>query len=281
MVGGCATEGQPLYWAERCLSFGVQGDGSETQHINWQTADEVIRAAFSAWLLANCGGGAHPSIQMWDLDEIAGPMVCDHPEYNKHSPNANVWMFRDHDWPYPGENNTLALTTITFDPPTGRILDADVEINSFKVELTVSTDHPVDDLQSIATHEAGHFLGLGHSLAKGATMNASYNPRTTDFRTLSADDVAGICAIYPPDRDAPACSFPEPNHGFSRYCGNESDPGAPGGSGAPARACSLTPGRAEPGGQSARPLATLSAVLLLGALRRARRSNPVKGKPAC
>ncbi len=51
------------------------------------------------------------------------------------------------------------------------------------------------DLQGIATHEAGHALGLGHSGAPGSVMTPFVIPGDT-LRDLGADDVAGLQAIY-------------------------------------------------------------------------------------
>jgi hypothetical protein len=226
VVAGCSKSGLPLYWPERCLSFGVQENGSKKRQITWQTTDQIVRLAFQQWLGAKCEGGKTPSFDMFDLDETGGPIICDQPEFNKSAPNANVWMYRDSDWPYQGVNSTLALTTITFEVPTGKILDADVELNSFKIEnLSTSGAPNTSDLQSIVTHEAGHFLGLAHSTIDTATMNANYKAGQISFRSLDPDDQAGICAAYPPDRTAPACTQPTPRHGFSRYCGGE-DPTA-------------------------------------------------------
>jgi len=51
------------------------------------------------------------------------------------------------------------------------------------------------DFRTVAIHELGHALGLGHSLVGGAVMEASYTGVRT---TLHADDIAGIQAIYGP-----------------------------------------------------------------------------------
>ena len=51
------------------------------------------------------------------------------------------------------------------------------------------------DLQTAATHEIGHALGLAHSAESGAIMWDSLNPRTPK-RTLHQDDIDGIQELY-------------------------------------------------------------------------------------
>jgi hypothetical protein len=51
------------------------------------------------------------------------------------------------------------------------------------------------DLQGIFTHEYGHCLGLDHSTVPGCTMEAA-PPSTLDIRSIEADDIAGVRAIY-------------------------------------------------------------------------------------
>jgi len=52
------------------------------------------------------------------------------------------------------------------------------------------------DLQSVATHEYGHALGLGHSSVGGSTMWPSIGGGSTGQRSIGPDDIAGIQAIY-------------------------------------------------------------------------------------
>jgi Matrixin len=264
---GCNVDGHPLYWQEKCISFATQKDGSlrrtsfEPNGISYEVADRAFRLAFSSWTSANCGGKP-PSFKMWDV----GPVECNEPEFNDLLPNANVWMFRDDKWPYEDQGQTLALTTVLFEKSTGVILDADVEINAFNPKQTLSTSDPPaeigQDLQAIATHEAGHFLGLSHSKEPTATMNTLYHVGDLDYRSPHKDDIAGICEIYPADRDAPDCRGPHPPHGFSRYCG--------GGKPADVSSCSLH------GGRNIEPSRGQALALFIGgiaalALRRGRR----------
>ena len=54
------------------------------------------------------------------------------------------------------------------------------------------------DAGSILTHEAGHMLGLDHpSDQPSATMYAFYSRGSTALRVLDADDVDGVCTVYP------------------------------------------------------------------------------------
>jgi hypothetical protein len=119
--------------------------------------------------------------------------------------NSSVWLFRDDAWPYPNSSHTLALSTLTLDLDHGRILDVDVEINAADYLMTTTDDNVGVDFKSIVTHEAGHFLGLDHSPVGTATMFQHYEGGDTSLRELDDDDVAGICAIYPPKRPSGIC----------------------------------------------------------------------------
>lgn len=216
---GCATVGTPLSWGSACISFSVQRDGSEKRDISFATLHEIATGAFDKWLSVECTRGL-PSLQAEDRS----PVTCSEPEYNTSHPNANVIMFRDGDWPYAGAYATLALTTITFNFDTGEIFDADIEINSANTPLTTSSSVVRFDLESIVTHEVGHFLGLSHSAERDATMYQEYKERDISLRDLAPDDEAGICSAYPPDRDVADTSC-VPRHGFSGECAPHPDKG--------------------------------------------------------
>jgi hypothetical protein len=51
-------------------------------------------------------------------------------------------------------------------------------------------------------------------------MFPDYLEHTTNLRNLSPDDIAGICAIYPPGQLASDCDI-TPRHGFSPLCAAE------------------------------------------------------------
>jgi hypothetical protein len=221
-ANGCVTTGKPLAWASSCVTVGVQQMGSPRNGLGYDDVANVVEQAFGAWMNASCGTGK-PSIDV----KLIEPIECGESEYNSDLANANIVLFREDDWPYVGAANAIGLTTTRFDTKTGDLWDADIELNGVGAQLSVGDPVTGDDLQSVLTHEAGHFLGLSHSSDQTATMKPVYDPARdgTNFRTLAKDDMLGICAAYPPTRKATTDSC-ENRHGFSGQCGAEQPPPA-------------------------------------------------------
>lgn len=234
-ANGCVIDGIPLSWPARCIGFSLQKDALPGK-ISLEQFTTITHRAFAAWQDVKCPGTEEPpSIRFFDL----GPVVCDRHEYNQNQGNANVLMFRAGTWPYANSGNTLALTTVTYNVDTGEIYDADIEING---TMPITIGSPVQyDLQSILTHEIGHFIGLAHSQDPAATMHDKYQAGGTSLRTLDQDDIEAVCAVYPPDRETPACD-PTPRHGFQSECAIETSQ---------AGCCTTAPGHAPNGGHAA------------------------------
>lgn len=247
----CWTKGLPLWWRNACVGYSLDKDASH--QVSYDDASRVIATAFTKWTGTVCPtdgtGSSRVGIDVHD----EGAVACGSVQYNSDQPNQHVIVFRDESWPHNDANNTLALTTVVFNPETGEIYDADMEINTAQQKLTVSDPVPADgyDFASIVTHETGHFLGMAHSGDSHATMFAHYQPGSTTLRNLTSDDVSGICSIYPPDgtrvvattvtptgRVASDACDPTPRHGFGTECG------AP-----PKKAsCAIAPGRRDASG---------------------------------
>jgi len=114
----------------------------------------------------------------------------------------------------PDLDRVLGATSFVVDTLTGEIVESDVFFNSiFSWSTAAAGDASRFDLQSVATHEIGHFVGLGHSaigeteirpdggrrvLASGAVMfPISLGRGITADRTLQPDDIAGVSDLYP------------------------------------------------------------------------------------
>lgn len=80
-----------------------------------------------------------------------------------------------------------------------RILDADIVFwdGAFQFFAGSSGCSGGFYIEDIAVHEFGHALGLGHSTSTNATMYPSVSSCNTRNRTLDADDIAGVRALYP------------------------------------------------------------------------------------
>ena len=120
----------------------------------------------------------------------------------------------------------LALTTDQVDQKTGRILEADIEVNAVNHVWSDLVVHPgagAFDLQNALTHEVGHVIGFAHSChlmttepemvddqgrpvvlcseagpdALTSTMVADIREGDLERRTLTDDDQRGVCEVYP------------------------------------------------------------------------------------
>lgn len=116
-----------------------------------------------------------------------------------------------------GTNNVILITKgWAFDPAaiaitrnfyvsgtsakSGMILDSDILLNGVNHGFTVTGEPGKHDVENIVTHEAGHFLGLGHEVSPAdpeATMYAVASPGELKKRVLHASDIAGITGAYP------------------------------------------------------------------------------------
>lgn len=207
---------KPLIWKRPCVGVSMQIGAS--QQVTWDVANAIVTRAFATWEEPVCDpmSGGKPNIHVENL----GPVDCDLVQYNSKAANANLVVFRDENWPHPGGQHNIALTTVTYDVRTGEIFDADMEINGAGYGFTTGDADVQTDLLSVVTHEAGHFIGLTHSLDSTATMWASYTTGDVGPRTLAVDDINAVCAVYPPvdpPVDKKACN-PLPRHGFSPLC---------------------------------------------------------------
>jgi MYXO-CTERM domain-containing protein len=212
----CTTAGNPLFWPRQCIQYSVaERDVAEPAY---EDIRQVVDESFLTWLEADCNGEALPM----QLIQTDAPSTCHKPQYNDAEPNLNSIIFV-RDWAarkLPAE--AFGLTLVWHRKQSGRIVDADMQLNETLGTLGLCGDRcepGVVDMQNIITHEAGHFLGLGHSSELDASMYGKATVGETSKRHLNNDDIAGICAIYG-DLEAPTCSEAdfEPDNGQGTEC---------------------------------------------------------------
>lgn len=167
---------------------------------------EEARQAFDTWSAVDCSdlsfpfGGERPSLRAEFLSE---------------GENTNALVHISRGWPH--DPRAIAVTTSAFDTRSGVVVDADVELNGEdfdfeRLEGICEARSGLMDLRNVLTHEVGHVLGLEHppDTPKYAetTMFASAPPCETKKRSLSQDDVDGICSIYPAGEPTAPCFAP-------------------------------------------------------------------------
>jgi uncharacterized protein (TIGR02145 family) len=177
------------------IPFHYQVNGQGVKIIpSTAVVNEVIKA-FGNW------SGIATSSMSFTYDNKPTP-----PQYASASDKINLVSFTDNKFPFsPG---ILAVTAKTLKigatDAEAQIIDADIIFNPYYVNNSTYdfgiADNPLYtgffDIQSVATHEIGHVLGLLHSGVYSATMWFEVGPGTTD-RSLEQDDKSWLSYRYP------------------------------------------------------------------------------------
>lgn len=198
-----ADSGPSLTWQEREIPwfteeavFGLVGDAA--------VGEAETRGAFEAWEEVDCSDMRLPYMG------TSPALVA---EFFDDKPNRNVVVAIETGWDY--DTKAIAVTTSAYDTRSGRVVDADIEINAqnFDFEKVDAACDSSMDLRNTLTHEVGHVIGLEHPpntpRYANSTMFASAPTCETKKRSLEADDVEGICFIYPTGAPTEQCFPPE------------------------------------------------------------------------
>lgn len=190
-------DGAVLYWRQREVE--LLSDFRLGPTIG---ADEALAAstlAVNAWVDPECSD-LEILLTSGDRSSDAPPPLTNLYSGVPDGVNSLVWRL---DWPEGAE--VLALTTSVYSTSDGRIIDSDIDINGQHHSFSLSgpPGEGEHDLQNTLTHEVGHFIGLAHVDDGEATMFGVSPPMETRKRSLSSDDLAGLCWLYPSGSETP------------------------------------------------------------------------------
>lgn len=183
---------------DKCASISLrEGPRTETRNVGFfmgQTNENVV-----VYRLRRC------------TDFVSASDVCHKSDAGEQLDCGSKYDCWDH------QRQALAVTTTSFNPDSGRIIDSDIEFNTPSFIFTTvdsppcvnamfSTSCVASDVQNTSTHELGHLLGLAHSFDSASTMVESASPGELSKRVLDSDSAQFVCDVYPVGQPSKACN---------------------------------------------------------------------------
>jgi hypothetical protein len=205
---------------------------SRGQLVHWD--ENVVDYTFDPSVGAGVAGAVEAttrSMESWsgtvgapDLQGHAAADVTDAPTKPGFDQKNGVFFMPDG---YVPAGRALAITVLTYDNTSGRILDADIIVNgsytfavleephvASQAEPSPSAAHlsntdgiaheeearatdAVYDLHHVVAHELGHSLGMNDEIGRKDALMYRYSaPNDTTLRAPASDDIAGLAELY-------------------------------------------------------------------------------------
>ena len=212
------------HWAmfpSQSVVVSYQPDGPSAQNPNFSgtLANQAVQAAMNNWTMTqgapqSCSSASGPNIST---------TVSSYPTRDKGINistntfnNVVYWVIDPNAWANVASTTVVALTTNLYTSDTGYVVASSMQLNGvdFTWRTTDSAGYAYGcvpgetgcyDIFSVALHETGHFFGFNHVACPSAVMYPVADG-TNVLLGLSNDEVAGICALYPPRTSATALS---------------------------------------------------------------------------
>jgi hypothetical protein len=226
------TSQEPVAWSSGCVLIAVVDPPPGT--IAAQDLLSATSAAATTWTQASngCGGGFNLKVEKAGVTRLGAAVDGVNAVVLRTENYCNSTSGMPSCDPLSTAVTWLSYVTDPLAPDFGRLFEADIEINgeAYRWGLAANAQEGIWDLESALTHELGHIIGLDHNCYQSgfglprpvddrgspvpdcgtapASVASSVMYAVSSYgverRTLSADDVGGICTIYP-SSSAPTC----------------------------------------------------------------------------
>jgi hypothetical protein len=206
------SKGELVHWDQRTVDYTFD----PSVDTNVQDAVSATARAMASW----SGTVGAP-----DLQGHAAATVVEPPTKPGFDQKNGVFYMPEG---YAPAGRALAITVLTYDNASGRILDADIIVNgSYKFAVLreaasvenqerigtggahpsntdgishqeeVQSPDTVYDLHHVVAHELGHSLGMNDEMErKDALMYRYSSPNDATLRAPASDDIAGLAELY-------------------------------------------------------------------------------------
>lgn len=219
--------GKPMRWSAASLAqplaYSLDDSGLGDDGIGADDLAQAAQAALGTWQAVQCPTckpacdqakcarralGVAFAVPTWKPAQPIG-MACVDPGpagCATYAPNGNQLTFVHQALAWPYGKQVIAMTVVSAKTDSGEIADADIAFNDagypFCLQACAAGQIHVG---AAILHEAGHFIGLDHSLDDHAVMYAK-PPETVDRQgELTEDDRQGACVAYPSDVSLTQC----------------------------------------------------------------------------
>ena len=234
---GPTKAGKSLFWESSCVFVTVDAGG--TNEVVGDNEFEAVDAVIAEW---NGKTEGCSYLNIVQAEPVASEVGRDNRNLIKFRDQSWCRPAIGDDPPRCHSPTAAGLTTAVFvddasSERDGAIVDADIELNGADFAIThegqtTGTSSCQAEIRNTLTHEMGHLLGLEHPcrtasdppridgagnavplcsqtadpLILDATMYNFQDCGETKKQTLSPDDSAAICAVYPKSDDPGQCS---------------------------------------------------------------------------